>query len=215
MRILLVRHGQSESNRPSADGFYPDGGLTALGRAQSERLAEWLSREPPRALYASTLQRARETAQIVSQACAIPIVFDRRLREVGTCWPGGEPVQVEQLPKQWPAGAPSTRPTEPAWGNSETWMQFQTRVQSFAQEMKALPSNHHVVAVTHSGFIDAFCDLAFGAGIVRGVEIASGYSSITDWEHRPAGPEPWLLHGINLRYHLLGREEGSFALLDP
>ena len=204
MRTLLIRHGHSESNLPRSSGWSPDGGLTALGRRQSECLAEWLSRQlPPARLYASTLRRAQETAQIISKICAVPINLDERLREVGTCWPDGRTIDVWEPNVQWPSGAPSTRPMESAWGSSESWIQFLLRVKSFIEEILALPLNQQVVLVTHSGFIEAFCDLAFGSTIPRRAEIACEYTSITDWEYRPTELEPWLLHGVNLQYHFL------------
>lgn len=209
MRTLLVRHGQSDSNLPYGPGWSPDGGLTALGRRQAECLAGWLRRRAPIAgLYTSTLRRAHETAQIVAAACNTPTILDHRLREVGACWPDGRPVRPEDFPNCFPPGSPSTRPTEPAWGASESWNQFLCRVRSFIEEMLALPQDRQVLVVTHSGFIEAFSDLAFGAGTPHRAEIASEYSSITDWEYRPGEPEPWLLHGVNMQYHLLA-DDGS------
>jgi broad specificity phosphatase PhoE len=209
MRALLVRHCHSESNLAVDAGWSPDGGITALGRKQAECLAVWLIRRDPVAcLYSSTLRRARETAEILAAAGGIPISLDHRLREVGACWPDGRPVRLEEFPRQFPAGSPSTRPSEPAWGTSESWSQFLHRVRSFSEEMLAAPHDQQVLVVTHSGFIEAFSDLAFGAGTPRRVEIASEHSSITDWEHRPDQPEPWLLHGANLQYHLMAIQDG-------
>lgn len=202
MHILLVRHGESWANLPASAGSFPDGDLTPRGRRQAERLGERLRAWRPTMLRSSTLARARETMAIVADACAIPVGFDDRLREVGTCWPDRTPVVSEDLPREWPPGAPSTRPRAPAWGASECWLEFVARVGCFVEEMAAGSPDERVVAVTHSGFVDAFCDFAFGAGVPRRVEVACGHASITHWEHRRREPEPWLLHGLNLCDHL-------------
>ena len=63
MRLLLIRHGQTEGNvRGALDTALPGPPLTELGRTQAEDLAFRLSGEPIVAVYASQATRAQQTA---------------------------------------------------------------------------------------------------------------------------------------------------------
>ncbi|KAF1314966.1 putative phosphatase phoe, partial [Globisporangium splendens] len=67
-RLYLCRHGQTEFNR--LHKFQGRGVNTALnetGQLQASYLAQSMRNVPLRAIYSSTLRRARETATIVSQ----------------------------------------------------------------------------------------------------------------------------------------------------
>ena len=70
-RIVLVRHGQTEWNAGSSSGEHFRGRidieLNALGRAQSQAVAECLSSLPVEAIYTSPLQRAVSTARALGQ----------------------------------------------------------------------------------------------------------------------------------------------------
>ncbi|MDF2092518.1 histidine phosphatase family protein [Knoellia sp. 3-2P3] len=76
-RIILARHG---------DAATPDGGgprlLTPTGVNQSEQLAERVFEMRVAALWASTMERAQQTASVVSERLGLPVVSDDRLREL-------------------------------------------------------------------------------------------------------------------------------------
>ena len=66
--LYLVRHGETEHNRRGIiQGGGVDSELNEAGRAQARALAGRLRSEPVDALYASTLQRARQTATILTR----------------------------------------------------------------------------------------------------------------------------------------------------
>jgi broad specificity phosphatase PhoE len=66
-RLYLVRHGETEYNRRGiVQGGGIDSELNETGFAQAEALAERLSGEPVDTLYASTLRRAKQTADVLS-----------------------------------------------------------------------------------------------------------------------------------------------------
>ncbi|MBE0695817.1 MAG: histidine phosphatase family protein [Anaerolineaceae bacterium] len=87
MRIYFVRHGQSEANvlhQISNRGYMH--GLTQLGQQQAEDLAQKLLAEVSgkrklARIYTSPLQRAVETAQILSAHLGIPYETTGALRE--------------------------------------------------------------------------------------------------------------------------------------
>jgi broad specificity phosphatase PhoE len=63
VRLLLIRHGQTDGNvRGALDTALPGPPLTDLGRTQADALAERLAGEPIVAVYASQATRAQQTA---------------------------------------------------------------------------------------------------------------------------------------------------------
>ena len=58
MRLIIVRHGESEWNKIGRYQGQEDAPLSELGRQQAEALARRLQREKLDAIYVSPLQRA-------------------------------------------------------------------------------------------------------------------------------------------------------------
>lgn len=82
MHLYFTRHGESEANilREISNRGYRHG-LTEKGRRQAVELAEKMGNLGVTFLYTSPLQRAVETAQILSQALGIPYEVTDALRE--------------------------------------------------------------------------------------------------------------------------------------
>ncbi len=82
MRILFVRHGESQAN---VDQVFSNRGwqhpLTDKGRQQAHRLAETLAARTITAIFTSPLQRAVETAQILSERLNLPFEIEPALIE--------------------------------------------------------------------------------------------------------------------------------------
>ena len=73
MKLILVRHGQTESNKLGRIQGINDSSLTGVGREQAEAAARALTSDAPFALYSSPLPRAIQTAQAIgSRAGAQP-----------------------------------------------------------------------------------------------------------------------------------------------
>jgi probable phosphoglycerate mutase len=96
MELLLIRHALPERVETN-DGSPADPPLSALGRAQAERMARWLAadasfaqraegeRRPSGgigAVYASPMRRARETAEPLARAVGAEIAIDAGLVEM-------------------------------------------------------------------------------------------------------------------------------------
>ena len=69
--LFLVRHGQDLDNSRSLINGRRDTPLTDLGRTQALGVAEQLRSEVIRCIYSSPLQRARQTASIISERLGI------------------------------------------------------------------------------------------------------------------------------------------------
>lgn len=212
MHLFLIRHGQSYANLPGWDGTNNDEALTELGLRQAAALAKWLPDhiQPPDVLYASTMQRARQTAEHVAEAYGSEIVFDDRLRELGnnrfdhTIWPAEEPNRYNQ--EYWATARPFAPIVTPG-EFSETYMHFRTRVGLFVEDMVDRHAGEQIIAVCHGGVIDAIFDHVFNIGPWRRCEIWTSNTGIVYFEHiNHPGREVWRLHAQNRTDHLVSLE---------
>jgi broad specificity phosphatase PhoE len=81
VRLLFVQHGETESNVEHCYMGQSDSPLTPMGIAQAEAVARRLSQYRLAAIYSSDLGRAASTSRIISRACKLPVIDDKRLRE--------------------------------------------------------------------------------------------------------------------------------------
>ena len=88
--LLLVRHGQSEANRLDLFAGFYDAKLELHGEKQAQATAEYIQEHYHiDAVYASDLQRAHKTGQIIAAHLAVPIYDECGLREIdGGEWEG-------------------------------------------------------------------------------------------------------------------------------
>ena len=80
MSILLIRHGETDSNRERIVQL-PETPLSTRGRDQAERLAQRFLSAPPAAILSSDLSRAAETAAALSRAIGHPVEEEPLLQE--------------------------------------------------------------------------------------------------------------------------------------
>jgi len=71
MKIILVRHGESENNAGIVND--KDSCLTKTGKKQAEFLGKKLKKYPISEIYSSKMLRAKETAQIISKIIKVPV----------------------------------------------------------------------------------------------------------------------------------------------
>jgi broad specificity phosphatase PhoE len=81
-RVLLARHGQTESNRDGLFCGHSETQLTELGREQARSLGQRLAGIAVHAAYSSDFSRAAETAAIALAGRDVGVTPDRELREI-------------------------------------------------------------------------------------------------------------------------------------
>jgi probable phosphoglycerate mutase len=80
--LWLVRHGESTWNTAGlAQGHNDEAELTERGLRQAADAAAQFGYRPVRAIYASDLRRARQTAAAFAEVLGLPVYTDPRLRE--------------------------------------------------------------------------------------------------------------------------------------
>lgn len=157
VRLLLVRHGETEWNQENRWQGQADVPLSETGRTQARRLAQRLRAEgrPVRAIYASDLSRAFHTAEILGEALGVSPLPDVAWREMDIgVWSGLTTAEViARHTAEWErlrAGEDLPR------GGGETFAQFQGRVLRSAERIRETHAGEQVVIVTHGGAVRAF-----------------------------------------------------------
>jgi broad specificity phosphatase PhoE len=82
MRLLLVPHAETEWNALGRFQGHFDTSLNERGRRQAHLLQQQMAEEPLKAIVASDLRRALETAEILAQPRGLGVQAEPRLREL-------------------------------------------------------------------------------------------------------------------------------------
>lgn len=149
MKIVLVRHGESEGNVRHEINDDPKRivDLTAKGRAQAEAAAERLREMRFTHAYASEFPRAQQTAAILLCYHDLSLHIDARLNERRSGM-DGLPVHVfnDEADKDYLHYQPE---------HGESFLEQMARLRSFLDEIAARHPDATVLAVSHENPIVA------------------------------------------------------------
>ena len=127
MRLILVRHGQTEWNAGGRYQGQSNVALSELGRRQAECLAGNFPVQSLDAIYSSDLDRARETAECVGRKFGVPVCLEPSFRELSFGdWEG---LTYQEISTRWPEEANKlfTAPDTLKIPNGETFQDLQKR----------------------------------------------------------------------------------------
>lgn len=127
MRLVLVRHGQTEWNLTGRYQGQSDTRLSEDGRRQAELLAVHFPVGHLDVIYSSDLRRARETAECVARRLGCPVVPEAAFRELSFgAWEG---LTYAEISARWPeeAGKLFRAPDELRIPGGETFRELQDR----------------------------------------------------------------------------------------
>ncbi len=151
LKLLLVRHGETDWNRDRRIMGRQEIGLNETGRLQALALKEALGRFPVDAVYSSSVCRARETAQILVEDRGLTPRYDERLVEIHYGeWVGRTFEEVRALPDYTPY---FTRLETPVAPGGETLYQVRDRALDFIGQLRREHPDQTVVAVSHADWI--------------------------------------------------------------
>ena len=157
-RVLLLRHGRTAWNAQRRFQGQADPPLDEVGRAQAYEVASLIAALRPGLLVSSDAARAMQTAEIVGEVAALPVIPEPRLRERGLGhWEGLTRDEVEaRYPDEfadWVSGRDVTR------RGGETRDEVAARALAAFEELPAVPI---AVLVTHSATAMALTNALLG-----------------------------------------------------
>jgi len=144
MRLIIVRHGETEDNRKRIlQGHLPTE-LSKKGFEQAEAVATRLSGRDLDVIYTSDLPRARQTAEIISKYHPnTKMVLDKRLRERDFGDYAGKVIDSIT----WPSDPNTKIP------RGESLADQRRRLKEIYEEILEKHANDTVLLVTHGGSI--------------------------------------------------------------
>lgn len=177
--LILVRHGETAWNHEHRFQGQANPPLNALGIQQAHALARRLRTIPIDIAFASDLQRALETARIITakrdvQLIATPMLRERRLG----AWEGLTVQEASRMhPREieaWKRDVLSPIP------DGESYEQLQARLRELLKQLLREYKGKSILIVSHSGPIKvAICTmLGWSLQIIRRFYIANGSLSI-------------------------------------
>lgn len=204
MRLILVRHGETAHN---ADGMVQgraDVPLNDLGRRQAATLAGALRAEDVRAVFASPLQRGRDTATAIAAAHGLPVIIEPDLAEMDVgVMEGLTGAQMrERHPEFLVAWAGPAGPWLPMPGG-ESLQQVQERAWAVVERIRDHYREDLIVAVSHNFVIATVICRAIGAPLTAFRHLRHAVASRTLIDFRP---DRTLILSLNDTCHLDRRD---------
>lgn len=153
MRLIIVRHGQTDGNSKFLFHGHTDLDLNSEGRKQARKLAKSLRTQKIKAIYSSDLRRAYSTASIIGKEIGRKVVRVPELREIN--FGDWEKFTLEEIRKQH-------KKLYKRWKNhysifkmpnGESVREFRKRVEGFAEKLFVKYQNKKdtVLVVAHGG----------------------------------------------------------------
>jgi broad specificity phosphatase PhoE len=204
MRLVLIRHGESDNRGGIVAGLRSCRGLNERGVRQARMLAErFRSTGEMRecvALLSSPVLRARQTAEeVIGSLPVAAIEEDRDLTEIDLGVADG--LTREEYRSRYGEFDLIEYPDRPFAPGGESWTQYLGRVRSEMSRLAERYRGQTVVAITHAGFIVGSVLATFD--IPRpGTRawLTPDNASITEWRFEQG---KWQLQKFNDVYHLL------------
>ncbi len=195
MKAIIVRHGETDYNAQRILQGYSPVPLSTRGRQQAALVAERLPSLQPRILYSSDIQRAQETAEIISHKLALPIQPCTGLREwhVGT-W---QHKSADEFETHLEAIGGHVVTYVPEGGESQ--VQTQERMVAQMQSLAAQHAGETVLCVSHGKAIDLFTRHVLGLDVMRTPAYSIINTSVNIFSHQNGD---WELLTLNDVYHL-------------
>jgi probable phosphoglycerate mutase len=164
--------------------------LNDEGQRQARSLARALQGEPPAAIYASDLQRARATAQAVADLHQLPVHIDIALRE--RCYGAFEGMMYEDINRHYPEAFALWQARDPharfpaGERQAETGQEFHQRSVDVVTHIAQQHPDQRIVIVTHGGVLDCLYRAAHDLPITspRDFAILNAAINRLEWDGR-------------------------------
>lgn len=179
MKLLIIRHGESEGDLRDVHEGRADFPLTDRGHLQAERMAQAVAaRYRVDAIYCSPLRRAQQTARHLERSTSAPLALDDDLMEFDNGLLAGMERSVARA--QYP-DVPDLPPHASVYGQ-ESMLEFRFRAErALSRIIAASDADATVAVVTHGGMISrlyrAFLRLPIGSDAL----FMTGDTGVHEW----------------------------------
>ncbi len=179
MRILVIRHGESEADLLDVHEGRADFALTERGHKQAKAMAQYVTQKYTlAAIYCSPLKRAYQTALHLSEASGIQLTPDERLMEFNNGLIAGleRAVAREKYPQI------ENLPLHASAYEQESMLEFRFRADYILSKiMSETDSNATVAIITHGGMVNQLYRAFLRLPVDSDICFATGDTGIHEW----------------------------------
>lgn len=197
MRLLIIRHGESEADILDVHEGRADFNLTEKGHAQAQAMAEYIKeRCTIHKIYASPLKRAFQTATHLSDVTGVPVITDEKLMEFNNGLIAG--LSWAEADEKYPF-VPNL-PVHASVYEQESKLEFRYRAEYVLSKIIAENEDDSTVAiVSHGGMINQLYQAFLKLPVTSGMTFPTSDTGIHEWMIK--GEERYVLRG-NSTTHL-------------
>jgi broad specificity phosphatase PhoE len=145
--VHFLRHGEVHNPEGILYGRIPGYSLSGLGVAMAERVAEWAADRDIKAVHASPLTRAQETAAPIAARVGLTVTTDERLIEASNVFEGKRFSVGDGVLWRPSAWRYLWNPLKPSWG--EPYSEQVERMLDAAHAARHVASGHEAICVSH------------------------------------------------------------------
>lgn len=196
MKLLIIRHGESEADILNVHEGRADFNLTDKGHTQAQAMADYVSKNYTISkIYASPLKRAFQTATHLSETTSIPIIVDEHLMEFNNGLLAG--LSWEEADEKYPR-VPDL-PLHAAVYEQESKLEFRNRAEYILSKIIAENEADATIAVvSHGGLINQLYQAFLQLPVISGVSFVTGDTGIHEWLIK--GQERYVIRADNLAH---------------
>lgn len=201
MRIILIRHGQTDANKEGRFQGASDAPLNEMGLSQAQALGRHLCGQALVAVYSSPQTRAMQTATPIAEAKGLPIQTVEGIRELDIGELDGlhGPDLRDRYPhilEQWRTNVGAL--TMPG---GESIVGLQERTWKAILQIRDMHPEGTVAAISHNFAIQSILLKALGMDLRNFQRIRQDLAAITELDFANGDP---VLRSLNDRCHLAG-----------
>lgn len=186
MRVLLVRHGHTDVVGHRLVSRLPGVVLSDDGRRQARALGDAMRLAPLAAVYASPLERARETAAAIAAPHRLAVGIERGLHEIDFGdWTG---LTFDELAPRAEWRAFNERRASADVPRGERAADVQARIVATLRRLARLHDGGTIAAVSHADVIRAAVLHCTGTSLDRWATVAIDPASVTTLDVDARGP---------------------------
>ncbi len=194
--MLLIRHGQTKTTGVVLPGRAPGLGLSEAGRRQAEALAARIGRLPQvTAVYASALERARETAAPIARDRGLTVWIEPDLSDLDVgAWTGLRIGHARRRP-EWMAI--QHHPSGFRFPGGESFAEMQARMTGALGRLTDRHRGETIVAVSHADPIKAALAHVLGRGLDEFQRFGVAPGSITAIAYEAGAARVLAMNSVN------------------
>lgn len=149
MKLILVRHGQTEENKKKIWQGQSEGTLSEEGEEQAKKLARALEKEDISFVYCSDLKRAKNTLKPLLKNRKLPVEYVKELRErkLGVL-EGANSEQVKEYVTKNKVDFETCN-----FETGETLYEAKDRIAKFYETLSGKHEEDTILLVTHGGIV--------------------------------------------------------------